>query len=155
MRNPIIFIVIALLGLGISSNGALAEEQVYRWVDKDGVVHFGSRANAAADAEPVKIRSNTVTPPAQAEQSAEAADPPPSSYAQQLREERAEKRKEKAEKRAALEKECEWHRKVVGELEPSTRVIIKQEDGTAVRMDDDERLDRIRKSKNFIAQNCD
>lgn len=154
MRNAIVFITIVLLVLGISSNMVLAKEDIYRWVDKDGVVHFGTRADAAADAELVKILKPPQHSTPEAEQPSDPAGASPS-YAQQLRDERTEKRKETAERRAELDKECAWHRQVLADLEPRPRVIVEQEDGSVVRMDDNERLERIKNSKDFIAKNCD
>lgn len=153
MRNVIVFITIVLMVSGISSNTVLANEDIYRWVDKDGVVHFGNRSDAAADAEPVKIRKSPEVSTVEPEQ---FADPPGQSpsYAQQLRDERAKHKKDQAAIKAELDKECAWHRQVLASLEPRPRVLVEQEDGTVVRMDDNERVERIQNSKDFIAKNC-
>lgn len=154
MRNTIVFVTAVLMVLGLSSSFVLAKEDIYRWVDKDGVVHFGNRADAAADAEAVEIKKSPDSVPADPQQSSDPANQTPS-YAQQQREERAEKKKEMAQKKAELSKECDWHRQMVAQLEPHPRVIIEQEDGTVVRMDDNDRLKHLKTSKDFIAKNCD
>lgn len=155
MRNIMVFFTVVLISLGLSSGLVLAKEDIYRWVDKDGVVHFGNRAEAAANAEPVKItKAPEYTPtPAEPAQPSDPASQVPS-YAQKQREARAQMRKEAAEKKAELTKECNAHRKLVASLEPRPRVIVEQEDGSIVRMDDNVRLKQLKTSKDFIAKNC-
>ena len=154
MRNVIVFITIVLLVLGISSNMVLAKEEIYRWVDKDGVVHFSNRADATADAEPVDIRKSPEYSPVEPQQSSDPAGQSPS-YAQQRRDERSQKKKEMAERRAELDKECALNRELLAKLEPMPRVLVEKEDGTVVRMDDNDRIEQVNKSKDFIAKNCD
>ena len=50
---------------------------------------------------------------------------------------------------------CDQHRRVVAQLQPMPRVIVEQEDGTVTRMDDNDRLEKLRESKTFLAENCD
>ena len=153
MRKFMALVTAVLIVLGLSSGFVMAKEEIYRWVDKDGVVHFGARADAPADAEPVKINKNPDYTPAEPQQSSDPTSQEPS-YAQQQREERTRQRQEVAQKKAELAKKCDRHRQVVAELEPRPRVIVEQEDGSVVRMDDNERLKRLKASQDFIAKNC-
>ena len=50
---------------------------------------------------------------------------------------------------------CKNNRERVATLEPVTRVLYEQEDGSVVRMDDNDRLEKLAESKAFIAENCD
>jgi hypothetical protein len=50
---------------------------------------------------------------------------------------------------------CDAVRQQLAEVEPHTRVIVKDEDGGVRRMEDQERMDLIKESKAFIAANCE
>jgi hypothetical protein len=156
MRIPTFLLSILIGTLALSTTQTMAEEQVYRWVDKDGVVHFGDRPGGHVDAEVVELEAA----PADELQS----DSQPSSpyqhnseptYAQKLREERTESRKEAAEKKKEMDALCKTHRERVATLEPFTRVMFEQEDGSVTRMDDNDRLEKLNESKAFVAENCD
>jgi hypothetical protein len=143
--------------LAIAATGGLAAGEVYRWVDEDGVVHFGDRAEGIPGAEVVNVPSGPAAPaeaPPPATPAAQQAEDGPS-YAQQRREERAEARREAAEERQQLEAVCAQARSRVAALEPSTRVMVEDADGNVVRMDDNERLELLDDAKAFIAKNCD
>ena len=45
-------------------------------------------------------------------------------------------------------------REQLAEIEPHSRVIVKDEDGNVRRMEDQERVDLVEESKAFIAENC-
>lgn len=150
----LIFITIALACVPHTT----VAEQVYRWVDENGVVHFGDRAPELGDAEKVAIQpsSGAHASPASEPNSpyAEATDPQPS-VAQQLREERAAKRQENEQLAEATAEMCKLARNEVAQLEPSPRVNVTHEDGTVTRMDDNQRLKRLDEAKAFITENCD
>ena len=156
MRISRFFMAVLIAALTLSTTQTVAEEQIYRWVDKDGVVHFGPRPEGHADATVVELdkaphndsRSNPEPT------SPYATDPQPT-YAQELREERAESRKEAAEKQKEMDVLCKNNRDRVAQLEPVTRVMYEQEDGSVIRMDDNDRLEKLAESKAFIAENCD
>ena len=159
MRNILtlltIFIFVACI---FSSEIAVAKNEVYRWVDENGVVHFGDQPDGNSDAEPVKIDENSnnnitpVTNPPPAPTS-EQLEPKPS-YAQQQRDEREKRRKEEAEKKEVMTAMCEEQQQLVAGLEPATRVMVEQPDGSVSRMDDNERIERLNAAKTFIAENC-
>ena len=140
--------------LVLSTSLVQAEEKVYRWVDENGVVHFGSRPEANTGAELIKLQKTPQQTSTEAGvDPAFPVDTGPS-YAQKLRDERAKKREETTRKRAEVEQECNRHKDLIAKLEPKPRVIIQKEDGTVERMDDNDRLERVRESKDFIARNC-
>jgi hypothetical protein len=151
MRITTYLMAILFAILAGSATVIAAEENIYRWVDENGVVHFGDRSNAKTDAEVVKInKSPAYTAPSQP---AESTDEP--NYAQKQREARAKNQQQNAKTRKELAAECDYHRNQVAQLEPMPRVITIQEDGSALRMDDNVRLEKLKASKDFIAKNCD
>ena len=156
MRISTFFLAVLIATLALSTTQTVAEEQIYRWVDKDGVVHFEPRPEGRADAEVVELkRAPDYDSPSSPEPSSPYATDPQPSQAQKQRDERALGRKEAAEKQKEMDVLCERSRDRVATLEPSTRVMHQQKDGTVIRMDDNDRLDKLAKSKAFLAENCD
>ncbi len=156
MRISTFFIAVLIATLVLSATQTVAEEQIYRWVDKDVVVHFHPRPEGHADAEVVNLNKAPGNDPQSDPESLSpyASDPQPS-YAQKQRDERKQGRKEAAEKQKEMDVLCKNNRDRVATLEPVTRVMYKQEDGTVIRMDDNDRLEKLAESKAFIAENCD
>jgi hypothetical protein len=158
MRFTTFFIIIFSGTFMMWAPQSAAQEEVYRWVDENGVVHFGDRAPEQKDAEKVSIpQSHGIS--AQPSAGPAAVDPtnaqdPQPSVAQQLRDERAEARREREANAEVTAENCTKARELVSQLEPSTRVIVRNEDGTVTRMDDDYRLESLGKAKAFIAENC-
>ena len=155
MNFMTVFIIVIL---ALSATHAVAKEEVYRWVDENGVVHYGNMPDGHANAELIKIHKNPnshIIPLSQPESTdtSQQQDPEPS-YAQQQRDERAKKHKEAVEKKAFLAAACEQQHLVVTTLEPMTRVLVHREDGTVVRMDDNDRLEKLHTAKTYIAENC-
>ena len=149
-------IVLALLAALAAVPATASVEDVYRWVDKDGVVHFEPRSEGHADAEVVNInKAPGYDSQSNPEPSSSYATDPQPSYAEKQRTERAQGRKEAAEKQKEMDVLCQNNRDRVAQLEPVTRAMYRQDDGTVIRMDDNDRLGMIAESKAFIAENCD
>ena len=135
---------------------ATAEDEVYRWVDENGVVHYGDQAAGHSDAKQVDIQNS---PPSGSQaspdpESAATSQPQEPSYAQQRRDERAAKRSEAAEKQKAITAGCQQRHQLVARLEPSTRVMVEDENGTVSRMNDNDRLEMLAEAKVYIAEKC-
>lgn len=155
MRISTILSLVFISTLVFSAADAIATDEIYRWVDENGVVHFGDRPDGQAGVEKVEVQENqnSNTPTASAPAATDASQEP--SYAQQRRDERAKKHEEAAEKEQAIAAGCEQRRQLVAQLEPSTRVMVRLEDGTVTRMDDNKRLETLAEAKAYIAENCD
>jgi hypothetical protein len=158
MRIVTIMTAALIATLANLATDAMAAEEIYRWVDENGIVHFGDMPPENGNAEQMTIEQSKISDDAQAPGSAAAeADPlaePQPSVAQQLRDERALKRKEFEENKKVKEEACAQRRDIVAKLEPSTRVMVQTEDGTVTRMDDDLRLETLNEAKKYIAENC-
>ena len=136
----------------------MAANEIYRWVDENGVVHFGEQPPEKGDAQSVSILESAGVD-AQPSSDAARANPedplePQPSVAQQRRDERAEKRAEKEENEKIIAEACAQRRTLVSQLEPSTRVMVRMEDGTFTRLDDNVRLETLNEAKTYIANNC-
>jgi len=159
MRFTTFFMIIFIGTLTTWAPQSSAQQEVYRWVDENGVVHFGDRPPEQNDAERISIPQSHVTS-TQPSADPAAVDPtdvqdPQPSYAQQLRDERAEARREREAKAKETAEGCTKARAVISQLEPSPRVIVRNEDGSVSRMDDDYRLETIGKAKAFVTEHCD
>jgi len=154
MIMPVLIATLANLAVD-----AMAGEEIYRWVDENGVVHFGSEPPQNTSAEQIiiqqdKIPDTTSSSGSDATTEDTLAEPQPN-FAGQEREARAKQRAEMEEQKKLIAEACEQRKKVVSALEPSTRVMVQMEDGTATRMDDNVRLETLNEAKSFIASNCD
>jgi len=159
VRIANIMTAVLIVALAILATDAGAEEKIYRWVDENGAVHFGDMPPDNAAAELIKVAPDTVSvePSSPATAGSDAAAPvePQPSPGEQLRAERAEARKEREAQQQEIATACEKAQKLVSELEPSPRVIVKTEDGKIERLDDSVRLETLDKARTFIAENCD
>jgi hypothetical protein len=159
MRNATIFVSVLLATLIFSVTDAVAETEVYRWVDEDGVVHFGDNAEGQKGAEKVEIRAEgnngLGTNPAPGLTDPGQQTEPQPSLAQQRREERAAKHREAADRQKATDAGCAQARQRVASLEPTPRVLVQHEDGSVDRLDDNKRLELLADAKTFIAENCE
>jgi hypothetical protein len=155
MHKATLYTAILLTALVLTATDATASDNVYRWVDEQGNVHFGDNPPGKTKAEVVDIQPGpTISSQPVAETVPVATDAQPS-RAQQQRDERETRRKENAERQQALAAGCAQRHQLVSQLEPSTRVMIKdKETGQVTRMDDNERLKTLGEAKAYIAENC-
>lgn len=156
MRIAAITLAVLIITLPFLATDAMTSDEIYRWVDDKGVVHFGDQPPVNTEAEQLTIQQSTSTPPAPEATTADPDQPldPQPSFAQQLRDERALKRAETEENNRIIAEACAQRRTIVSQLEPSTRVMVKSEDGTVTRMDDNVRLEKLNEAQTYIAENC-
>ena len=81
MRKPrLLPIAVLTAAMGLTALHALATERVYKWVDAEGVVHYGQQPPAHTPAEAIKVEKGYSTteaapvPEPTAEQQQQAAD---------------------------------------------------------------------------------
>jgi len=157
MRISTIWMVVLTAAMMLAATDATAKDEVYRWVDDKGVVHFGDQPPQKTNAETIDLResdSTGVQPSVNPAASADNIYETEPSYAQQQREARAERRKEAAETREVVDAACRQRREIVAQLEPSPRVMVRGENGEVYRLDDNERLKALNEAKAYIAENC-
>ncbi len=133
---------------------AIAQDTIYRWVDDKGVVHFGDRPVNRTNVEEIDLHPNNPTV-SDVERDAIYPSRSEPSFAQQQREERANNRAVAQEKAKVLAADCRQRRALLAKLEPTSRILIRDENGEVHRMDDNKRLAAIADAKAYIAENCD
>lgn len=122
--------------------------QVYKWVDAQGVTHFGAQPPQGQQATTI----NTATaPPKPVEPKAaptfeSIADPEQAAIDEKVKQ-------EVAAKEAERKKYCESVRTNLAQLENNPRVRF-EEGGEVRRLSEDERQQRIDDAKKSIGENC-
>jgi hypothetical protein len=144
--------------LALAAADALADGEIYRWVDENGTVHFDKQPPADSKAEQVDLQLHqtgiapSASSPDQATPDQQAE--PQVSYAQQKRDEREKRWEENAKEQEITDAACAQRHKIVSELEWTPRIIVEYEDGTVEQMDDNVRVETLDEAKAYIAANC-
>ena len=120
--------------------------QVYKWVDAQGVTHFGAQPPEGQQATSV----NTTIAPAPAAIPAKLPEVGVDEEQQAIDE---KVKKEVAAKEAERKQYCEKMRTNLAQLENNPR-LREEVNGEVRRLDEDERQKRIGEAKKAIAENC-
>lgn len=158
MNKFIITTVTMALGLAVSL--ASHAQTVYRWVDGEGVVHYGARPPEGVKATMVDMSNPSGglgVPAAEINPSPgedAAAEAPEISVAEQRRRDRAERRAETRQENAERQRNCTAMERQRAALEPHPRVIIRDKDGNPTRMADDDRIAKLEEAKQYLEENC-
>lgn len=138
-----------MLTLAVAS---FVQAATYKWVDKDGNVHYSQQPPSDANYEKLNIKTqpnyNTepTTPPAQPAPNATAAGSNSNKSAAVIKEETA-----KAEE--LRQKNCEQAKKALETYTAYRRV--RDKDGNVIYLDDKVRAQRIEESKAAIKEFCE
>lgn len=132
----------------------LQASEVYKWVDEDGVTHYGERAPADKNYSTVKTYGEVPGGGEEAKQRLEqqrtdkkASEAKDIDYAQQ---------KKVADEQAKVRAEnCKGARSNLKTIEENARVRILGEDGEFRYLSEEERQQQINSAKEMISENCD
>lgn len=161
-NNANLLTAVLVLAAGLASVSVLANE-IYRWTDENGVVHFGDRPPEGQQTQAIHVPESQPSDTSDSGSTDDEQESPPSAEeqtvpltaAQARREKMAEDRKERREAQAEIDLMCQKHSKRVEQIEPYRRVYYTNEQGESVRMDDDLRIELVDESKAYVAENCD
>ncbi len=163
MYRLLVTLFIVLLSAAITMPHASADKAVYRWVDDDGIVHFGNHAPEGVQATEVALKPGTdepgrpqenADPSPEPDTTAGAEEEAPLSVAEQRRQARAERRQKYNEDRQKMESQCKTMRTQKDFVEPNPRVLVQGEDGNPRRLEDSEREEMLDEANAFLAKNC-
>jgi hypothetical protein len=149
-KSTICTFFVALLCLFITVNSQAQDKKMYSWTDENGTMHFSETRPEGQDVREQNIPQDT---PATADNPYQDVDTGPS-YAQQRRDEIAQKGADAQVNDAVNDMECSAWQAEVARLEPNRRVFSTNDQGETVRMDDVERTNRVAELKSQIARNC-
>ena len=157
MRLTRILAVAFITATVVAAFDTVTGDEIYRWVDENGVVHFGDRPPGQTNAEKIEHRQHrpgTVEAPENQPQTDEEVSIAEPSYAEKRRQERAEKRQRAAQGRQEIAARCAHQRQLLARFEPHPRVMVENEDGTVSRMDDSKRQQIVADAKTYIGETC-
>lgn len=140
----ILFGMVALSWVTMSSGAG-----VYRWVDEQGVTHYGEKPPAPGVGEKIKVSapgpSSTPTPASNS--AAKEAAPPASTPSE------AEAAAAKAQAEVT-KKNCEAYAANLKVLREHGRIREQSNDGQVKMLSEEEKQSRIQQAEKFIAENC-
>ena len=134
-------------GLALALCGNAMAAQVYKWVDAQGVTHFGAQPPQGQQVETVNTvvaPGKSVTAPAPASQ--EKSEPDQQSIDRKVEQ-------QVAEQEAERKRYCETMRTNLAQLQNNPRVRV-EENGETRRITEEERQARITETRDKIAENC-
>jgi hypothetical protein len=134
-------------GLALALCGNAMAAQVYKWVDAQGVTHFGAQPPQGQQVETVNTvvaPGKSVTAPAPASQ--EKSEPDQQSIDRKVKQ-------QVAEQEAERKRYCETMRTNLAQLQNNPRVRV-EENGETRRITEEERQARITETRDKIADNC-
>jgi hypothetical protein len=149
-KSTINTFLVALLCLFVAAYAQAQDKKMYSWTDENGTVHFSETQPEGQDVREQSIPQGA--PPA-TNNPYQDVDAGPS-YAQQRRDEIAQKSEDAQANKAVKDIECTAWQTEVDRLEPNRRVFYTNDEGETVRMDDVERTNRVANLKSEIAKNC-
>ncbi|MDA7089138.1 DUF4124 domain-containing protein [Pseudomonas sp. SA3-5] len=132
----------------LALSASVMASQVYKWVDAQGVTHFGAQPPQGQQATTI----NTAAPPAKTVESVATptferiADPEQAAIDEKVKQEVASQEIER-------KKYCETVRTSLSQLENNPRVRVEV-DGEVRRLNEEERQQRISEAKQAIGKNC-
>ena len=137
-----------------------AHAEVYKWVDKDGNVHFTDQKPEADKNAEIVDTGATVLSDSQAQAAGQRDEllRRAASTAQDARAEIEEQRSEQSVKDKKLREKraenCAIARKNLANSEPYQRMYTTDEEGNRTYLDDNEQLAKAEASRKAIAENC-
>lgn len=138
----------------------VAADEMYRWVDKNGVLNYSQIKPEGVNAEKVETRAGTTArspaTPAPAADPAAASGKPKLTEEQQRKLDELKALQQQEEQQIAEIKRanCEKSQKVLERLKLKEHVRIRNPDGTERALGEDERQKRIEEAQLGIATNC-
>lgn len=132
----------------LALSGSAMAAQIYKWVDAQGVTHFGAQPPTGQAAETL----NTVVAPPKPSTPANKTEQPQSPDVEQRDIDRKVKEQVAAQE-AERKRYCETLRTNLAQLENNPRVRV-EENGEVRRVTEEERLSRIGDAKQKINEHC-
>ncbi len=148
-------VLIALVTLVLTAGGGAMANEIYKWVDDDGNVHYGDRPSGAPAEQQMAINYRRTDPGVVQDQIASQNQ---ATAARQERraaaDEEARLAAEKEAEAADRQKRCEKYRSRLKTMLESRRLYREDESGERVYLDEKQTQDARRQVEDLIAENC-
>lgn len=140
-----IFLTASLL---LALSGAASASSVYKWVDAQGMTHFGAQPPEGQKATEINTAApEPATPPAPNESAINKPDPQQREIDDKVKEQVAAQESERAEY-------CEKTKTNLAQLKNNPRLQVEKEDGKMARLSEKERQQKITDTQKQITDNC-
>ncbi|KAF1070104.1 MAG: hypothetical protein GAK45_00902 [Pseudomonas citronellolis] len=127
--------------------------KVYKWVDAQGITHFGEQPPTGIDA--TSVNTNSAQPPASGFPLPPKAVPAPLPSADDKQKAVDDKvRQQVAQQEADRAKYCDSLRNNLAQLKNNPRVRIADDNGELRRIPEEERQGRITQTEQDLQKNC-
>ncbi len=147
LKNHIWTVCAAILcSLIVYSTPSIADDY-YRWVDSQGVVHYGSRPPKGVKAEKIKAYGGTAAAP-----KTTSSNNTPSQGKKTLSKQEKQERQQLIAQRQEV---CKQERDRLRTLQtPGRRIRMEQDDGSTRFLTPQEVADQVSESQEFLSQSC-
>lgn len=149
-KTPVLFGL--LLGLVFSVPAHAAE--IYKWIDEDGVTHYGQEPPPSADAKRVGVDSPPDEEVERERQEMEDTGEELEANREARREAEREERRS-AEEREQRERRCADLRESLKKLTENRRLLVPDGEGDVRRLPEEERQERVAERRRQIEENCE
>jgi hypothetical protein len=147
---------VGLAALVIAISTSAFADEIYKWTDEDGNVHYEDRPSGDPSEEQLQLsynRTNTEALQGRVEAQSDAEN-----SRQEAREQAAEEKRTAEEERLAAEQkqvECASHRAKLAKLLASPRVYRTNEEGARTYLDEAQRAESRTRAETFVKETCD
>jgi len=147
-------LLIGFAVLALTASGGVAANEIYKWVDEDGNIHYEDRPSGAASEQRLAL-SYQSTDSAAVQQRVEAYGERQAAREEARAEADAEAQKaEEADAEAeANRQQCENYRAQLQTIQQSVR-LYKEKDGEREYLDDTQREEARARAQELIAKYC-
>lgn len=157
---------IACFSLALGTSAAVSSasaEEIYRWVDADGVVNYTQQKPRDVEAQalttqrgaPTRVRSTSTASVGSSGNAGETADEPMTDAQQRMMDELQAKEQRRQQEVAEIrEQNCQKSRRILDDLSAKERIRVRDDNGQERIMPEDERLRRISEAQQGIVDNC-
>ena len=148
-------VLIAFTALALTAGGGAMANEIYKWVDDEGTVHYGDRPSGAPVEQQMAINYRRTDPSVvqgqiDAQNQAKAARQERRAAAEEAAQTAAAKEAEAADQ----QKRCDSYRARLKTMIESRRLYREDENGERVYLDETQTQDARRKVEDLIAENC-
>ena len=146
---------IGFAALAITVGGGAMANEIYKWTDEDGNVHYGDRPSDTRNEELMALSYRRTDPNVVQHEIQKQADS--ITARQEARTAAAEEAKTaeaKAAEAAENQKKCESYRARLQTFIQSRRLYRQDENGERVYLDEQQTQDARRRVEELIAENC-
>jgi len=147
--------LIGFAALAITVGGGAMANEIYKWTDADGNIHYGDRPSDTQNEELMAMSYRRTDPSVVQQEIQKQADS--ITARQEARTAAAEEAKTaeaKAAEAAENQKKCESYRARLQTFIQSRRLYRQDENGERVYLDEQQTQDARRRVEELIAENC-